>query len=303
MSVEVLDDGRKRIEAPLSDEDVRRLEIGDVVLVRGTVYAARDAARKRMDQDARSRQGPPVRHRQSDRLLRRPHPERPGHVTGSAARPPRAGWTRWTPRLLELGLRGIMGKGVEGPAIRDELRNTPPSTWRRSEAGGVSALTVRSQEVIAFEDLDTEGDPPDGDRGLPVWVVTTARVATSTPRRSSRGGRTSRASRVPADPDRRVGGRERWRYAPVPPETERHLRSSSPTGASTTPLLHEAPARPEPLARVLAGAVLRAPRRTGLLTAPSRGSPVRAPSGIHIRADYFFFFARFGIVEQCRRSA
>jgi fumarate hydratase subunit beta len=48
VTVEVLDDGRKRIEAPLSDEDVRELKIGDVVLVRGTVYAARDAAHKRM---------------------------------------------------------------------------------------------------------------------------------------------------------------------------------------------------------------------------------------------------------------
>ena len=48
MSVEVLDDGRKRISAPLSDEDVRALNIGDVVLINGTVYAARDAAHKRM---------------------------------------------------------------------------------------------------------------------------------------------------------------------------------------------------------------------------------------------------------------
>ena len=48
MPVEVLDDGRKRISAPLSDGDVRALEIGDVVLVNGTVYAARDAAHKRM---------------------------------------------------------------------------------------------------------------------------------------------------------------------------------------------------------------------------------------------------------------
>jgi fumarate hydratase subunit beta len=48
MSVGVLEDGRKRIWAPLSDDDVRALEIGDVVLVKGTVYAARDAAHKRM---------------------------------------------------------------------------------------------------------------------------------------------------------------------------------------------------------------------------------------------------------------
>ena len=48
MSVEPLEDGRKRISAPLSEDDVRQLEIGDVVLVNGTIYAARDAAHKVM---------------------------------------------------------------------------------------------------------------------------------------------------------------------------------------------------------------------------------------------------------------
>ena len=83
MSVEVLDDGRKRISAPLSDDDVRALEIGDVVLVRGTVYAARDAAHKRMVEMLDRGEDLPFDIRGQVVYYVGPTPERPGNVTGS----------------------------------------------------------------------------------------------------------------------------------------------------------------------------------------------------------------------------
>ena len=156
MSVEVLDDGRKRIEAPLSDEDVRLLEIGDVVLVRGTVYAARDAAHKRMVEMLDRGEDLPFDIAGQIVYYVGPTPERPGNVTGSAGPTTASRMDRWTPRLLELGLKGIMGKGGRGPAIRDELKaHTAVYMAALGGGGALAALTVRSQEVIAFEDLQT----------------------------------------------------------------------------------------------------------------------------------------------------
>ena len=96
MSVEVLDDGRKRIEAPLSDEDVRLLEIGDVVLVRGTVYAARDAAHKRMVEMLDRGEDLPFDIAGQIVYYVGPTPERPGNVTGSAGPTTASRMDRWT---------------------------------------------------------------------------------------------------------------------------------------------------------------------------------------------------------------
>jgi fumarate hydratase subunit beta len=172
VTVEVLDDGRKRIEAPLSDEDVRELKIGDVVLVRGTVYAARDAAHKRMVEMLDRGEELPFDIAGQIVYYVGPTPERPGHVTGSAGPTTASRMDKWTPRLLELGLKGIMGKGGRGPAIRGELKEHT-AVYRAALGGGgaLAALTVRSQEVIAFEDLATEAIRRMELDDFPVWVV------------------------------------------------------------------------------------------------------------------------------------
>jgi fumarate hydratase subunit beta len=157
VSVEVLGDGRKRISAPLSDDDVRALEIGDVVLVKGTVYAARDAAHKRMVEMLDRGEELPFDIRGQIVYYVGPTPSGPGNVTGSAGPTTASRMDKWTPRLLELGLKGIMGKGGRGPAIRAELqKHTAVYMAALGGGGALSALTVRGQEVIAFEDLQTE---------------------------------------------------------------------------------------------------------------------------------------------------
>ncbi len=104
MAVEVLDDGRKRIEAPLSDEDVRELKIGDVVLVRGTVYAARDAAHKRMVEMLDRGEELPFDIAGQIVYYVGPTPERPGQRDGfGRVRRRRAGWTRGRPGCSSSG--------------------------------------------------------------------------------------------------------------------------------------------------------------------------------------------------------
>ncbi len=172
MSVEILGDGSKRIRAPLSDEDVRQLAVGDVVLVSGVVYAARDAAHKRMVEMLD--RGEPLPFDPAGQIVYYvgPTPERPGRVIGSAGPTTASRMDRYTPRLLELGLKGIIGKGGRGPEVREALRaHTAVYMAALGGGGALAALRIRAQRVIAFEDLGPEAVRELEVEDLPVWVV------------------------------------------------------------------------------------------------------------------------------------
>ena len=172
MPVEELDDGRKRIRAPLSDDDVRLLAIGDVVLVSGKIYSARDAAHKVMIEMLE--RGEPLPFDPAGQIVYYlgPTPERPGNVIGAAGPTTASRMDKYTPPLLELGLKGIIGKGGRGPMVRDELKkHTAVYMAALGGGGALAALTVRSQEVIALPELGTEAIRVLEVEDFPVWVV------------------------------------------------------------------------------------------------------------------------------------
>lgn len=172
MSVETLADGRKRIRAPLTDDDVRALEIGDVVLVGGTIYAARDAAHKVLMAMLDRGEALPFDPAGQIVYYVGPTPERPGNVIGSAGPTTASRMDAYTPRLLGLGLKGIIGKGGRGPAVREELkRHTAVYMAALGGGGALAALQVRAQEVIAFPELGTEAVRVLEVEDFPVWVV------------------------------------------------------------------------------------------------------------------------------------
>ena len=172
MAVETLDDGRKRITAPLSEDDVRELEAGDVVLVSGTIYTARDAAHKVLIEMLDRGEELPFDPSGQIVYYVGPTPERPGNVIGSAGPTTASRMDRYTPRLLEIGLKGIIGKGGRGPAIGDELKkHTAVYMAALGGGGALAALQVRSQKVIAFEELGTEAVRAMELEDFPVWVV------------------------------------------------------------------------------------------------------------------------------------
>lgn len=172
MPVEVLEDGKKHVRAPLSDDDVRALEAGDVVLVSGTVYAARDAAHKRMIEMLDAGEDLPFDPRGAILYYVGPTPERPGNVVGSAGPTTASRMDKYTPRLLDLGLKGIMGKGGRGTEVREELRrHTAVYMAALGGGGALGARRVRAQRVIAFEDLGTEAIREMELDGFPAWVV------------------------------------------------------------------------------------------------------------------------------------
>ncbi len=172
MSVEVLGDGRKRISAPLSDEDVRKLAAGDVVLVSGTVYAARDAAHKRLV--AMLDAGEPLPFDPAGQIVYYvgPTPEKPGRAIGSAGPTTASRMDAYTPRLLEVGLKGIIGKGGRGPVVRDALQ-THNAVYMAALGGGgaLAALRITAQRVIAFEELGPEAVREMTFDDFPVWVI------------------------------------------------------------------------------------------------------------------------------------
>jgi fumarate hydratase subunit beta len=172
MPVEVLEDGRKRIRAPLTDEDVCALNAGDVVLVNGTIYGARDAAHKALIEMLD--RGEPLPFDPAGQIVYYvgPTPARPGHVIGSAGPTTASRMDKYTPRLLEAGLKGIIGKGGRGPVVRQELKkHTAVYMAALGGGGALAALQIRSMEVIAFPELGTEAVRAMEVEDFPVWVV------------------------------------------------------------------------------------------------------------------------------------
>jgi fumarate hydratase subunit beta len=172
---ERLNDGRVRIRAPLSDDDVRELRAGDVALVSGAVYAARDAAHKRMIEDLEAGRGLPFDPRGQILYYVGPTPARPGNVTGSAGPTTASRMDRYTPALLDLGLKAIIGKGGRGPAVREALQTHVAAYLAALGGGGaLAARRVRGQRVIAYEDLGTESVREIDLDDLPAWVINDA---------------------------------------------------------------------------------------------------------------------------------
>jgi fumarate hydratase subunit beta len=172
MPVEVLEDGRKRVSAPLSDEDVRALHAGDVVLLMGTVYVARDAAHKKLLEDLDA--GVPLPFHPAGQIVyyAGPTPERPGKPIGSAGPTTASRMDKYTPRLLDLGLKGMVGKGGRGPVVREALKeHTAVYMAALGGGGALAALQIRSQRPIAYAELGPEAVRELVVEDFPVWVV------------------------------------------------------------------------------------------------------------------------------------
>jgi fumarate hydratase subunit beta len=175
VAVETLEDGRKRLTSPMDDADVDALVAGDVVVVQGPVYAARDAAHKRMVEMLDAGESLPFDPVGAVIYYVGPTPERPGNVIGSAGPTTASRMDKYTERLLELGVKGMIGKGGRGPVVREQLAQYHAVYMAALGGGGaLAALKVRSQEVIAFEELGPEAIRRMDLDDLPVWVVNDA---------------------------------------------------------------------------------------------------------------------------------
>ena len=156
MPVEKID-GEIRISAPLTEDDIAQLRAGEHVRFYGTIYTARDAAHRRMLAAVEKGEPLPIDLKGQIIYYVGPTPARPGRVIGSAGPTTPMRMDPFTPRLLELGLKMAIGKGGRGPQVRQALQEQKAAYCLA--LGGTGALlskTIRSVEVIAYEDLGTE---------------------------------------------------------------------------------------------------------------------------------------------------
>jgi fumarate hydratase subunit beta len=174
--VQPFDDGPKRLIPPLTDADVEAFDAGDVVLVKGTVIGARDAAHKRLVEMLERGEELPFDPRGAVIYYVGPTPERPGNPIGAAGPTTAGRMDRYTPALLEQGVKAMIGKGGRGPAIRAELqRHTAVSLAALGGGGALAARAITRQRIIAFEDLGPEAIREIEMDDFPVWVVNDCR--------------------------------------------------------------------------------------------------------------------------------
>jgi fumarate hydratase subunit beta len=146
-----------RAEPPFSDDDVAKLRVGDHVRFYGTIYTARDAAHRRMITGLAEGTPPPMDLRGQVIYYVGPSPARPGRVIGSAGPTTAMRLDPFTPTLLEQGLKVIIGKGGRGSTVKKALQeHKAVYLLAIGGAGALLSKTIKSMEVIAYEDLGTE---------------------------------------------------------------------------------------------------------------------------------------------------
>jgi len=142
-----------KIETPLTDEIVERLRAGDRVLISGVIYTARDAAHKRMVEALQRGEPPPFDLKGQIIYYVGPTPPKPGQVIGSAGPTTAIRMDKYVEPLLQLGLKGMIGKGYRSPQVKELLVKYKAVYF--AAVGGVAVLlarAIKSSEVIAYEE-------------------------------------------------------------------------------------------------------------------------------------------------------
>ena len=152
-----MEDNKKRVTVPLTDEDARSLKAGDYVYLNGTVYSARDAAHKRMQEALDAGKELPFDIRGNLIYYMGPSPAREGRPIGSAGPTTASRMDKYAPKLLDLGLGGMIGKGKRSKEVIDAMvRNGAVYFAAIGGAGALLSKAITSSEVIAYDDLGTE---------------------------------------------------------------------------------------------------------------------------------------------------
>ena len=147
----------KMISTPLNKADARTLRCGEAVLLSGVIYTARDAAHKLLLESAGQEGSLPFPIENAIIYYVGPTPTIPGHVIGSAGPSTSGRMDAYTPKLIALGLTGMIGKGARSSEVIDAMREF--GAVYLSAIGGAGALLARcieSSEIIAYEDLGAE---------------------------------------------------------------------------------------------------------------------------------------------------
>ena len=147
----------KKIKTPLTDNDLEQLKIGDSVLITGKIYTARDAAHKKLFDLASKGEPLPVDIKGQVIYYAGPAPAKPGYVIGPAGPTTSGRCDPYTPILISLGLKGMIGKGVRSKEVREAMQKHKAVYF--AATGGAAALiskNIKGRKVVAYEDLGAE---------------------------------------------------------------------------------------------------------------------------------------------------
>lgn len=148
---------KKKVEIPFTEEQALSLECGDNVLISGVIYTGRDAAHKRMIEAVEQGNELPMNIKDGMMYYVGPAPEKPGQVIGSAGPTTSYRMDSYAPKLLDMGLRGMIGKGKRSDeVIESMIKNKAVYFGAIGGAGALLAKSIKKSDIIAYDDLGTE---------------------------------------------------------------------------------------------------------------------------------------------------
>jgi fumarate hydratase subunit beta len=148
---------QKKITSPFNDKTIEGLKAGDQVLISGVMYVGRDAAHKRLVEALNKGDKMPFDVKGQVIYYMGPSPTKPGNVIGSAGPTTSGRMDAYTPRMLEAGLKGMVGKGLRTKDVKDAIKKY--KAVYLASVGGAAALIAKrivKSEIIAYEELGPE---------------------------------------------------------------------------------------------------------------------------------------------------
>jgi fumarate hydratase subunit beta len=147
----------KKINLPITDEDIKNLKAGDSVLLTGTIITGRDAAHKRLYELIEKGEELPVDIKGELIYYVGPAPAKPGYAVGPAGPTSSYRMDKYAPALLDLGLKGMIGQGARSQAVIDSIvKNNCVYFAAIGGAAALIAKSIKSEELLCYEDLGTE---------------------------------------------------------------------------------------------------------------------------------------------------
>lgn len=146
-----------KVTIPIEENLLLSLKAGERVLLSGTIYTARDAAHKRMSEALDKGEDLPFNIEGQTIYYVGPTPAKPGQVIGSAGPTTSGRMDKYTPSLLDRGLKGMIGKGYRSKEVIDSMKKNKAVYFAAiGGSGALIARSIKTMEVIAYEDLGPE---------------------------------------------------------------------------------------------------------------------------------------------------
>ena len=162
----------KHMTVPAGKDQLCQLKAGDYVYLTGTIYTARDAAHKRMNESLDQGEKLPVKLEEQVIYYMGPYPAREGRTIGSAGPTTASRMDKYAPRLLDLGLGAMIGKGKRTQEVIDAIiRNESVYFAAVGGAGALLSKCIKRSEVVAYDDLGAEAIRRLEIENFPVIVV------------------------------------------------------------------------------------------------------------------------------------